>query len=110
MQAFTSAKVSIAAHDGVAVESDLAYHPGELLTEEIEYRGLSQTALAEAMRIGRCASPEICRIRRVASSPSITGMLMSMRTISGRCSAYKRIASAPSVASQTSSVWGVISK
>ena len=31
------------------LESDLAIHPGELLAEELESRGMTQRALAEAM-------------------------------------------------------------
>ncbi|MYH40802.1 MAG: HigA family addiction module antidote protein [Chloroflexi bacterium] len=31
------------------LESDLAIHPGELLGEELESRGMTQRALAEAM-------------------------------------------------------------
>lgn len=31
------------------LESDLAIHPGELLAEEMESRGMTQRALAEAM-------------------------------------------------------------
>ena len=31
------------------LESDLAIHPGELLGEELEARGMTQRALAEAM-------------------------------------------------------------
>ena len=31
------------------LESDLAIHPGELLAEELEARGMTQRALAEAM-------------------------------------------------------------
>lgn len=47
-----------------ATESDFAIHPGEVLAEEIEARGLTQKALAEAMGRPRQAISEIVRGRR----------------------------------------------
>src|SRR5580765_4894864 len=41
-----------------------------------------------------------CLIRRVALKPFITGIVMSIKTTSGRCTRTLRIASSPSEASQ----------
>ena len=39
-------------------------HPGEILKEEIEYRGISQRKLAERMGIGYSVLNEILNVRR----------------------------------------------
>jgi HTH-type transcriptional regulator/antitoxin HigA len=50
------------------VESDLAYHPGELLAEELEVRELSQKALAELMGRPVQVVNEICRGRKAVTA------------------------------------------
>ena len=42
-------------------------HPGEILKEEIEYRGISQRKLAERMGIGYSVLNEILNARRLAT-------------------------------------------
>lgn len=51
-----------------ATESDLAIHPGELLAEEIEERGLTQKALAEAMGRPAQVVNEIIRGRKAITA------------------------------------------
>ncbi len=50
------------------VESDVAFHPGGLLSEEIEVRGMTQTSLAAAM--GRPLKPvnEIIRGKKAITA------------------------------------------
>ena len=48
----------------------------------------------------RIAQGVAAMIRRVASTPSMTGMMRSMRITSGRSAAHRRTASAPSLATQ----------
>src|SRR5262245_12234091 len=51
-----------------ATESDLAIHPGELLGEEIEIRGLTQKALADAMGRPAQVVNEIVRGRKAITA------------------------------------------
>ena len=44
-------------------------HPGEMLKEEIEYRGLSQTEVAERMKISYKILNDILNCRRVVTAP-----------------------------------------
>ena len=57
----------------------------------------------------RGQSPSAAQICRVASMPSITGMRTSISTTSGRCSALRRTASAPSAALATTVTSGCVS-
>ena len=51
-----------------ATESDLAIHPGELLAEELEARGLTQKALANAMGRPAQVINEIIRGRKAITA------------------------------------------
>lgn len=53
---------------GRALASDLAVHPGELLAEELETRGLTQKQLAEAMGRPPQAINEIVRGRKAITA------------------------------------------
>ena len=46
------------------IEPAFPTHPGEILKEEIEYRGISQRKLAERMGIGYSVLNEILNARR----------------------------------------------
>lgn len=50
----------------MAIKKDfaIAIHPGEILQEELEARGLSQTALAQHLDIHQSKINEICKGRR----------------------------------------------
>jgi len=50
------------------IESDIAVHPGEFLAEELEARGMTQKALAEAMRRPTQAINEIVRGKKAISA------------------------------------------
>jgi HTH-type transcriptional regulator/antitoxin HigA len=50
------------------VESDLAIHPGELLAEELEVRGMTQRHLAEAMGRPVQAINEIVRGKKAITA------------------------------------------
>ncbi|MCY4639451.1 MAG: HigA family addiction module antitoxin [Chloroflexi bacterium] len=50
------------------LESDLAIHPGELLAEELESRGMTQRALAEAMGRPPQVINEIVRGRKAITA------------------------------------------
>lgn len=52
----------------MAAWPDTAIHPGELLSEEIEARGLTQRGLAETMRRPVQAVNEICRGRKAITA------------------------------------------
>ena len=50
------------------IESDIAFHPGGLLGEEIEVRGMTQTALAAAMGRPLKAINEIIRGKKTITA------------------------------------------
>jgi HTH-type transcriptional regulator/antitoxin HigA len=50
------------------IESDVAFHPGGLLEEEIEVRGMTQTALAQAMGRPLKAINEIVRGKKAITA------------------------------------------
>lgn len=56
------------------IESDWAIHPGELLGEEIEARGMTQKALAEALGRPPQAINEIIRGRKAITADTAVGL------------------------------------
>ena len=65
---------------GTRPESDLAVHPGELLAEELEVRGLTQKALAEVMARPAQAVNEIIRGKKAITADTALQLEIAIGT------------------------------
>lgn len=61
-----------------AIDSDLTIHPGELLTEELEARGLTQSALARQMGRPVQAINEIIHGRKAVTAETAVGLEVAL--------------------------------
>ncbi len=64
-------------------------HPGSILKDEIEYRGISQCKLAKEMGIAPTALNEILNCRRPLTEKTASSLRLSSVSTQNPCLAYK---------------------